>query len=108
MEAKTLQQIKDEIAIKYGYEDWADLETSLQKKEIGELFEEAAELYAKQIALAACEKQRGICAEKAMLEKRYKQEVVGSVDGHTCNGFQNTYTVDKSSILNAPLAITID
>ena len=88
MESKTLHQIKDEVAVKYGFENFESIINRIGRRNIIKICDEAAELYAKQIALAACEKQREICAEKATIQYHYLLS-----------------TVDKDSILNAPLAI---
>jgi len=59
----TLQFYKEQVAIKYGYADWEQLQTiNLASDDIPvytELFAEAAEVYTEE----ACKKQRELCSE---------------------------------------------
>lgn len=82
-EAMNLRQAKDEIALKYGYENWLQFEKECPGHMSMQNFcDEAAELYAR----TKCREQRKLCAEN----------VEGFADWH-----KKRY-IDHKTILNAP------
>jgi hypothetical protein len=89
---KTLEQIKDEVAVDYGYSDFEDMESNI-------LFEghdtedmPAFDAIAKDYAQQACEDLRERIAEKSF--EMYKE-----------SGFTNTGMKVKQSILNTEIIL---
>jgi len=89
MELKTIEQIKNEVAVKNNFTDWASTMHLIGRPSIVLMMEEVAKEYAKQM----CEKQREICSE---------QFSISFIPGLV--GAQKVKILDKESILNAPLA----
>lgn len=104
---KTHLDFLNEAAVKYGYANFDTLTYQLQvgnivtsHEELKAAISEAAEAY----AAYCCEKQREVCAKRSILKGRYFDDgkTYQTTDVSTKNAF---YTVDKNSILTAPLFI---
>lgn len=98
-----LQQCKDEVADNYGYESWVQLhnENYCDLNNLDHYIDEAAMLFAQKM----CERQREIDINNTgfieiTTEKLNSSEYAPFItadDG-------KVYTIDKQSIINAPLA----
>jgi hypothetical protein len=62
----TLQEAKDQIAHKYGYENWAELFIYMSCETQMQYLEESAIVYAQSKWDEACEEQRNKCCEEYM------------------------------------------
>ena len=97
---KTLEEIKNEVAIEYSYESYDDFKNLTRKINtdivfiMDEFFNKVAKRYAKEVAIASLEK----ASQKAMI--KYSQD--GKKD-EFCKIFaisKEMFTICKSSITN--------
>ena len=97
---KTLEEIKDEVAIKHGFDDWKQTMHRTGRPFLIEMMEEVAHKHAKQM----CEHQKQICNDNAVLN--FKSKVTGKDDiGFTeYRLLSGIVSIHSNSILNAPLA----
>ena len=87
---KTLEEIKNEVAIEYSYESYDDFKNLTRKINtdivfiMDEFFNKVAKRYAKEVAIASLEK----ASENAKLKYTFDEEL------------NKRYLIDKSSIIN--------
>ena len=87
---KTLEEIKNEVAIEYSYESYDDFKNLTRKIDtdivfiMDEFFNKVAKRYAKEVVIASLEK----ASEKAKVKYTLDEE------------FNKHYLIDKSSIIN--------